>query len=231
MNDLVVISKEQSEQIETAEAYLNGAKNFILNDDRSYSNASEMLKKIKAKKKSLDDMRKDLKKPINQAGKKIEDMFREPLNFLLQAEQTLKKSMLTYKNIIDHEVTANQSKTLTQIDWLQKELDRALNDNNEIAYQRILNEIEELKNKNDLVPKIDGISYRDNWKGEGVDLRTAINAISSGKAPISIVKFDEVAINQLAKSTKGTVDYPGIKIFNKQIIATRGNGNVKGRFD
>lgn len=222
MSELVALSTEQTEEINKAEAVLNGAKNLVINNDLSFNTASHMLKKIKAKKKSLDDMRKDLKKPINQAGKKIEDMFRQPLNYLLQAEQAIKKSMLNYKDALDYKATVEQQDIQEQLQILELAAQKAINDNDMVAFQRITNDIHDLQNKNQLAPAIDGISYRDNWKGEGIDLRLAINAISAGKAPISIVKFDDVAINQLAKSTKGTISYPGIRLYNDKIIAAKG---------
>lgn len=230
MTELVAVTSEQNDEINKAESYLNGAKNFIINDDRSYNSAGEMLKQIKAKKKSLDDMRKSLKKPINEAGKRIEDMFREPLNFLLQAEQSYKKSMIKYKETMEYIDCLQQKQKQDRLEILELAKIDAIKTNNEIEFYRITNEINELQNNNQLTPKVDGISYRDNWKGEGFDLIATIKAISEGKAPISIVRFDDIAINQLAKSTKGTIDYPGIKFYNDQIIATRGD-HAKGRSD
>ena len=137
MNKLVAVSKEQSNEINKAESILNSAKNLIINNDLSYTTAGEMLKKIKAKKNSLDDMRKDLKKPINEAAKKIEDMFRQPLNYLLQAEQKIKNSMLEYKETMDFK-TENQQQDLNEaLQNIDLEIMTALKEGHEGEYHRL----------------------------------------------------------------------------------------------
>ena len=221
MSELVTLTDQQSDELKRAEAYLNGAKNFKITDDANYQNAGIMLQKIKEKKKNLDAMRKDVKSPIIAAGKKIEDMFRQPINFLTQAEEKLKTAMIYYKEAMDVKHEMHMEVAINKLEILEQEAQLALKEGDEIGFQRILVEIEELKSKTIAAPKLDGISYRDNWVGEGLDLRRTIVAISEGKAPLSLVKFDDVAINQLAKSTKGSIVYPGINIYNKQILASR----------
>ena len=221
MSELVTLTDQQSDELKRAEAYLNGAKNFKITDDANYQNAGIMLQKIKEKKKNLDAMRKDVKSPIIAAGKKIEDMFRQPINFLTQAEEKLKTAMIYYKEAMDVKHEMHKEVAINKLEILEQEAQLALKEGDEIGFQRILVEIEELKSKTIAAPKLDGISYRDNWVGEGLDLRRTIVAISEGKAPLSLVKFDDVAINQLAKSTKGSIVYPGINIYNKQILASR----------
>ena len=62
---------------------------------------------------------------------------------------------------------------------------------------------------------------KDNWKGEVHDLLLLLEAILDGKAPINLIKVDETALNSIAKSLKGAVNYPGIRFYNDKIMAIR----------
>ena len=47
---------------------------------------------------------------------------------------------------------------------------------------------------------------------------TNIEAIVAGKASLSLVKPDEVAIGQLARATRGTLAVPGVRFFQESIV-------------
>ncbi len=217
----IALNDVERKKVDMAEAYLNGAKNFVIDNNESFESANSMLKEIKVKKKEYDDMRKRLKKPIIEAGKNIEDFFRSPINYLTQAEQAYKKSILEYQQAIQKLVTETETKkTEDTADLQQKALD-ALKENDYKAYAKNMLEITQLEQTEVAVPKSDGVSFRDNWKGEVTDMAALIDAVANDKAPISLLKVDESALNSLAKSTKGTVSYPGIKFVNDKIVAVK----------
>lgn len=221
MPNLLALSKEQTEEIKQAELYLNAATDFAIVDDQTYSEASTILAKLKEKKKTYDDMRKQLKAPILQAGKQIEELFRGPIHCLTKAEETYKLGMIKYKNQVEQQKRAEEIARQDKIDTLNKEAALALAENDTEVYNLVMEELDNSQNQLTTVPKIEGISYRDNWKAEGVNLALALKGVYEGEAPLSILKFDEVALNQLAKSTKGTVTYPGVNIYKEQIVASR----------
>jgi hypothetical protein len=220
MND-IQLSEDQSKELKKTEAYFNGAKNFIIDDDLAYQNAVRMLQKIKTEKKKLDDMRKSIKQPILEAGRKLEDLFRQPINNLTEAEQAYKKSMINYYNVLEEKNKKMELVNQERIRTLEVELKLAEEMDDIRGYELINQELQKVKNLKNIIPITEGISFRENWKGEGFDLEKAVKAISEGKAPLSIIKFDDMAINQLAKSTKGTVDYPGIKIYKESVVAAK----------
>jgi hypothetical protein len=74
-----------------------------------------------------------------------------------------------------------------------------------------------------MVPKVDGISYRDNWKAHPtVDIKALAAAVADGTAPISFLTANMTAINQFGRATQGTQPVPGIRWFNDRQIAARG---------
>ncbi len=73
------------------------------------------------------------------------------------------------------------------------------------------------------VPKVQGVTYRDNWKAHAViDVKVLAAAVASGQAPTAFLAPDVTAINQFGRATKGTHDVPGIRWFNDRQIVARG---------
>lgn len=73
------------------------------------------------------------------------------------------------------------------------------------------------------MPKVDGVSYRDNWKAHrDIDVRALALAIGQGTAPAAFLIPDLTAINQFARATKGLQPVPGIRWVNERIVSARG---------
>jgi hypothetical protein len=72
-----------------------------------------------------------------------------------------------------------------------------------------------------LNPKVQGITYRDNWKAHPtIDVRALAAAVADGSAPIAFLTPNITAINQFAKATQGVQPVSGIKFWNdRQVVA------------
>lgn len=69
--------------------------------------------------------------------------------------------------------------------------------------------------------KADGVSYRDAYSAEVVDLMTLVKAVAEGKAPISYLEANTTALNGWARATKGAEALPGVKVVVQSIQARR----------
>jgi hypothetical protein len=73
------------------------------------------------------------------------------------------------------------------------------------------------------VPKVQGVTYRDNWKAHPeVNRKALAAAVADGSAPTSFMVPDMVAINAFARATKGTQTLAGVRFFNDRQITARG---------
>lgn len=217
----IALNPDDKKKIDDAEAYLNGAKNFVIDSDESFESANKMLKEIKSKKKEFDAMRKDLKAPINLAAKTIEDFFRKPISFLTDAEQTYKANILKYRKAIERKNEETKASTAITSQDLQDNVLEALKENDYVKYAELSLEITELKNNEKAVPKADGVSFRDNWKGRITDFPLAVLAVANGDIPHDVLMANESNLNQLARAMKDTVKYPGIEFYNDQIVTVK----------
>ena len=69
--------------------------------------------------------------------------------------------------------------------------------------------------------KAEGVSYREQFSAEVVDLMTLVKAVAEGKAPVCYLTADMTALNGWARSTKGTASIPGVKVVSTTIQARR----------
>jgi hypothetical protein len=69
--------------------------------------------------------------------------------------------------------------------------------------------------------KSEGISYRDQWGAECVDLMALVKAVASGTAPLYFLQANATALNTWARNSKGTEKVPGVRVTNTPIQVRR----------
>lgn len=74
-----------------------------------------------------------------------------------------------------------------------------------------------------LMPKVQGVTYRDNWRvHESIDIKALAAAVAAGTVASHLLTPNLTALNQIARATQGTQPIPGVKFFNDRQIAARG---------
>ena len=70
--------------------------------------------------------------------------------------------------------------------------------------------------------KVEGISGRDNWKAEVIDVKALVQHIIANRPDlISLIEIKASGINQLAKAQKSALVLPGVRVYNDKIISAR----------
>ena len=67
----------------------------------------------------------------------------------------------------------------------------------------------------------EGITVRETWHAELVYLRLLVAEVAAGRAPLTLLALDEPAANAFARSTRGSVEVPGLRIFPRTGLAVR----------
>lgn len=96
MEQLTINAPEAGALNKSAETFLIVAQSITIDSPEMYQTAGSELQQIKRKAKDLEAQRVDLVTPLNATVKKINDLFRSPLDYLSRAEQTIKSAMITY---------------------------------------------------------------------------------------------------------------------------------------
>lgn len=79
-----------------AQRALANAADFTVDSDEMLEAAGDDLRAVMGLKKRVEEQRTSITGPLNQVIKAINDMFRAPAAYLMEAEQKLKGSMLVY---------------------------------------------------------------------------------------------------------------------------------------
>lgn len=216
----IALSSEEQFKINQTEAYLNGSKNFIIDTPETFAIANIMLHEIHAKKNELDAMRKKLKAPIDEAGKAVEEFFRQPIHFLTQSEQQYKVKLIKYQDAIESERAIKRTEAAIKAEALTAKAVEALKANDAVEYADSMLKLGEVSRPIE-THDTDGLSFRNNWKGRVVDLQAFIRAVAEDRAPARLLVIDESELNALARSIRDTVSYPGIEFFNDRVLAVK----------
>lgn len=73
------------------------------------------------------------------------------------------------------------------------------------------------------VPKVQGVTYRDNWTiHPEVNVRALAAAVAKGDAPATFLVPNMTALRQWARATQGGQVLPGVRVVNDRQIAARG---------
>lgn len=111
MQETVAVSIPDSNALSgSAQRALTSANNLVIDSHEMYQIAGEDLANIKRRQKDLEEQRTGIVKPLNEAVKRINDMFRAPMDFLTQAEGILKRRMLTYTDEQERKRRAEEAK-------------------------------------------------------------------------------------------------------------------------
>jgi hypothetical protein len=197
---------------EQIDALTNEGKALVITDNASYEVAGEFLKRVKSAQKQVDDTRKGMTRPIDEAKKKIMDLFRPIENRTAEIEASLKKSMLDYQIIQQKRLAAelDEKRKQDEAEREQAAKDAAFFGEAEpdpfaevpvASVPAIVN----------VPPVVSGVSTRTAWTYEITD---------ESLIPREFLSVDESKIR--ADIALGKRDIAGVKIFQKTIISARG---------
>lgn len=91
-------SPDAAGMLTETEGTLTCVKEIHITSAAMYDLAADELRTIKARAKELDEKRKTITVPLDNAKKAVMDLFRRPIELLAEAEGVLKKGMLTYND-------------------------------------------------------------------------------------------------------------------------------------
>ena len=72
------------------------------------------------------------------------------------------------------------------------------------------------------VPKLDGVSMRENWTAEVTDMKALVAAVAAGQVPLIALQANTMFLGQQARAMKAGLNYPGVKAVAANSIAARG---------
>lgn len=222
VNDVIEVGKVTSEvaneSIVIAEKSLIQARGIVISTDNSYISCGESLKADKQHLAFIEKERKKATDPLDEVKKTIMGWFKPAKDNLEKAIQIKGSAMMAWDNK-KQELTRIENARLADIARKEAEklAERARKAQESGKVEKAAELLAQAQMKQAVVPtvqaeapKIAGLTTRDNWTFEVVD----INLV-----PREYLCTDDKKIGQVVRATKGTLAIPGIKVIKETKMA------------
>lgn len=195
------------------------ARELKVIDSDTWVRASNILGVIKDLRKEIDDTLDPVVRKAHEAHKAAVAAKKKVEAPLVEAETYLRGDMSRYKREVDAANAAARRQA-------------------EIERQR---EVESLEQRGDLSaadavrmapvvvdaeepPVGSGVDTRSIWRAEVTDKMALIRAVAEGRVPEAVLAIDTKVLGSLARSLKGALNYPGVRVVEDVGIAVRRRG-------
>jgi len=238
VKNLVEISKEDRALIAASEKFIDSFGIKEIKNQEVYDTSARILTDIKTRIYDIEKKRVEIAKPIQDGLKALNDFFKRPIERLQGLETTLKRIMGDYirrkeleaaekQRAADEIARKEREKAEKEAAKAREKADREFAKGNESAAAAAL-EKADLKEAQAaavapvIAPEINksGLSLVDNWKAEVIDKKRFL-AWAVEKEALEYILIDEKLLNKEAKATKGSRQWPGVKITKSQIEKMR----------
>lgn len=246
-----LIPLEVQTDIETLEAVMladetaEGAALIVVNSAQEQAFAATELQNVARRKDALKAAYKRLKEPNDEAIKRLQDFFAEPIKRLDAAEAAIKRALVSFAQKATALAVAEREQRMGSIEDQVMEL-RAKADEYEAAslIKMDMTEAEECANKASefraqadalaqqhvpivAPPKAAGVSTRSNWKGEVTDKDALFVYAYENPHFRALFEPDMKAIKNHATMTKGATVIPGLRVYDEGTAAVRRGRNKR----
>ena len=214
-----------------------------------YAAAAEDLKSIKAAIKQLDEQRKSIVRPLDEAKKRTQDLFNPAIKRLEQAEADLKTAMLNFQRKaeqiarqerarVEAAAAAEQTRLQMEADKRKSEAkalqDEAAKNPADIELAVAASMAEARADVLDVtagaifapavrseVPKIQGVSTRVTYSAECEDILKLAEYVLANPHQSGMLLPNEKMLNGMAVAMKDSMQVPGVRLIRKESIAAR----------
>lgn len=190
--------------------------------------AGEDLKLIKSRQKQLEDARISITKPLLDAQRAVNNLFRSPQETLAEAERIIKRGILDYQ--------AREERKRREAEAAAAEALRREREKIEIQAARAeasgkMEKAEALRTTAAAMPermqlaptapKVSGLAARSIWRAEVTDKAALVSYIAQHHEWLHLVEANVTALNGLARSQKSALSLPGVEVAEEKQLAAR----------
>ena len=223
---LTLQQPDQAALTRTADAALALVESFEVHDAATYEIAADELGSIKRKATALDEQRKGITKPLDDAKKAVMDLFRAPLDALTKAEGILKGKMLTYSQ--EQQRIAREAQLQAER-AAQAERDRLAAEAAALAAEGRAGEAMVKEQVAAMVvaspaavveaPKIAGLSTRTSVEFEVADMVALVQHIAQRPELVGLLAVDSVKLRAYVRGLGMSCNLPGVRVFEKATLS------------
>jgi hypothetical protein len=187
--------------------------------------AAVMLGEIKGRAKDMDTLRRSMTRPLDDAKRRIMDLFRPIEQQLADAEQHIKGQMLAFARQEQRRLDAERAAADAERQRLTAEAIKAAEEGRYTDAVVAAEEYQAVPEPPRAPARAAGTSIVPTYRAEVTDLAALVLAVASGAAPLSMVRADESALGAYARATKqeGEV-FPGVRFYREDSVRAQAAG-------
>lgn len=246
MSNEIAIPVEVKNEVAVADGLARRFTAITIQNQDQYDQAAIDLKSLKTRARELDERRKSLTIPLDNAKKGIMDFFKGPIDALKSAAEHIEGAILKYQHQQEAKRIAEENR-LRELQRQQEEKLRLEAEAKQKEAEKLARQAEaELAKGNQAkaealaakaeaasdiaeaseqtagvlassMPTVDSMVK----KMAGVATRKVFSfeIIDANQIPREYLKPDETKIGQVVRVTKGTLQIPGVKIICRETVA------------
>lgn len=217
-----------TEAVNSTSLVLEQAYAIKIKNDQDFADAGDFLRDLKTRAAEIDDLRKTMTKPLDEAKQRIMDFFRPATKRLQDAEIAVKSAISGYtqeqkRRRLEEQARAEEA--------LRKERER-LQAEAEKLRAKGRDELAEAKQQTAEMltgvvipaapdPAATGVITRTVWRAEVIEIIDLCRAVADGRASTNFIQPNMTALDAWARAVKATFDVPGCRAVEDQIVAAR----------
>lgn len=202
-------------------------KDLVVNDKESCQYAADIIRDAKVRGKRLDEWRKKITRPMDEAKKAVMDLFRPAQDAMADVEKIIKPKIAKYNADLERERARKLAEAEEKARKEREELEELAalaaetGDNDaaiDFSFQAdsVVAEVPAFADE-----KISGVSIRKTWVGDVYDIVELCKAIGDGRIPPGVIDVKQSEINKLANAWGTERDFAGIKFTQKCSVVSR----------
>jgi hypothetical protein len=235
--DVEVLAQQNAAEIGGQIAVLDQTFSTVkIDNPQDYQVCGDAMIDIKKRSKSIEEKRKEIVTPLNEALKRVNALFKPPIERLDAIAARISAAMSWYQRRAEEEARQERERLAVEAakeqERLRKEAEkqavRAEKSGDEQSAAMIRSAAETMTVPAPVVqtsiPKVQGIGYRETWTGEVFDLFALIMAVACGDVPIRVLAPVQSVLNDAAKTAGNQLNWPGVRVIYKKEAYSTGRG-------
>ena len=186
-----------------------------IQSDDDYAIAGEIVRRAQREKKHAESEYQHLYRPIKTAMDRLRARWKEVSAPWDEAQSILRKAMTAYATAKE---AAAHAEALKLAAAARKEMAKPTADARKV--EDLVVQAQGISDST--APKVEGVSYRENWTVEVDDLTMLCAAVASGDVPEDLVLPNMKRLREMAKANKTTFKVPGCQAVVQKVMQVRG---------
>lgn len=208
---------------------LGSEADLVIACQADYQRATAFLLDVKARAKDLDELRRSITRPMDEAKRRVMDLFRPIEATLSNLETRGKRAILTYEQAEERKRREEERRLREAAEAERLKLEKAAARAEKMGKAETAEILREQAETVATAPVVlaetkrpSGISMRETWSAEVTDLIALARGVAEGTVPPAAIQPNMPMLNQTARALRGALNWPGVRAVSSQNVAAGG---------